>query len=230
MNDPMETTQTHEDLHKALVDRLVANLRPVRRLWPVNARLAAWLFLEAAIVVLVVAYGSREDLSKKIHSLHYVLELAVLAAAGILAAVLALRAAIPGREPTSGELATTLVATAAAILLILAEPMSVDVSISQFIRAGLWCVFCTGALAALPWIALLWAVRRGAPLAVKTTGGFIGAAALLFSFAITRVGCPIDERLHLFTWHLMPAMIGIGLSVLAGTAWLRRTSAIRTPD
>jgi hypothetical protein len=221
----METPQTQEAAREALIDRLVRELQPVRRLWPLNARLAVWLLLEAALLILVVVSGSRSDLAEKIHSLRYVLEVIAFVAAGTLAAILALRAAIPGREATKGELELAVAAAAAAILFVLSEPMTLDVPLGGFIRAGLWCAFCTGSVAAIPWIALLWAVRRGAPMAVATAGGLIGTAAFFFSLAVTRMGCSIDDRVHFFTWHVIPSLVGISLSVLAGIAWLRRKSA-----
>lgn len=222
----METPQTQEAAREALIDRMVRDLRPVRRLWPVNARLAVWLLLEAALLILVVESGSRPDLPEKIHSLRYVLEVTAFVGAGTLAAILALRAAIPGREATKGELELAVAAAAVAILFVFSEPMALDVPLGRFIRAGLWCAFCTGSVAAIPWVALLWAVRRGAPMTVATAGGLIGTAAFSFSLAVTRMGCSIDDRVHFFAGHVIPALVGISLSVLAGIVWLRRKSAL----
>jgi hypothetical protein len=36
-----------------------------------------------------------------------------------------------------------------------------------------------------------------------------------------RLECPIDEPLHILTWHLLPALALIALSTLAGGTWLR---------
>jgi hypothetical protein len=44
---------------------------------------------------------------------------------------------------------------------------------------------------------------------------------MLFSFAIMRIVCPIDEPLHLVTWHLGPAIAATLISTLAGAVWLR---------
>jgi hypothetical protein len=49
----------------------------------------------------------------------------------------------------------------------------------------------------------------------------VGSGALLFTFALMRIGCPIDDELHLLTWHLVPALLLIGLSTIAGAMWLR---------
>ena len=64
-------------------------------------------------------------------------------------------------------------------------------------------------------------------MAVKTSGGLIGAAALLFAFIVTRLGCPIDERLHILTWHVLPMVGGTVLSVLVGVALLPRRGGKR---
>jgi len=207
---------------EALIDRLASNLRPVRRLWPVNARLALWLLLEAVFLALAATVGSRPDLPEKIRSLRYLLEVTAFVSTGTFAAVLALRAAIPGREATKREMELVAATAAVAILFVFSEPMALDVPLGGFIRAGLWCAFCVSSVAAVPWIALLWAVRRGAPTTVATAGGLAGLAAFFFSLAITRLGCPIDDRIHFFIWHVIPSLMGIVLSVLIGIAWLRR--------
>ena len=55
-----------------------------------------------------------------------------------------------------------------------------------------------------------------------------GAAAFLFSFALMRVNCPIDEGLHLFMWHLLPPLIGVVLSAGAGFLLFRKRSTAPT--
>jgi hypothetical protein len=44
---------------------------------------------------------------------------------------------------------------------------------------------------------------------------------MLFSFAVMRIDCPLDEPLHLITWHLMPVVLITLLSAIAGAFWLR---------
>lgn len=212
----------HQALHRTLVDRLVAELRPVRRLWPVGVRLALWVALEAAILIAVAIGAGRRDLALQLRDPLYLLEVGAFIAAAIVAGWLALRAAVPGREATRSELAAALLALALAAALVLGQPAQQDLSLAAFIRSGAACALHTGLLALLPWFALLWAVRRGTPLRAESAGGLIGAAALLFTFAVMRVGCPIDARLHLLVWHLLPALAGIGLSAVAGGLWLRR--------
>ena len=65
----METAQIHLVRYKTLVDSLLANFQPVRRLWPVSARLALWLILEGGIGAVAVLLAPRPDLLMKIQSL-----------------------------------------------------------------------------------------------------------------------------------------------------------------
>jgi hypothetical protein len=214
----------HETRHRALVERLVSQLRPVRRLWPVNVRLAIWIALEAAVLLFVIHQTHRTDLAQQIHNLWFLLGVGGFAVAGTLGGALALRSAIPGREPRTTEFVLLIVLTAASGFVLLHEPIDFGMPIGTFIRQGLPCVFGTLMLAALPLLALFWAVRRGAPLAGGIGGALAGAGAFLFSFGFMRVNCPIDEGLHLFMWHFLPALIGVALSAGAGYLVFRKRS------
>jgi hypothetical protein len=101
--------------------------------------------------------------------------------------------------------------------------------LGNFTRIGLRCAVSTVMFGALPWLALWWLVGRGAPLSGGLSGLFVGAGSLLFSFAVMRIVCPIDDPLHLLMWHLLPAIAVIGLSTLAGAVWLRFRPRTRPP-
>jgi hypothetical protein len=217
----MVAPQSDNVRYDALVDRLLPNFQPAKPVWPVHTRLAIWLTLELSILLVGLA-SHRADLAQKLHSNQYILELGVFIAMGTLAAVLALKTAIPGREAKRSELALLATAALAAIILILREPLSDTVSLAQFIQVGIKCALFTGMFAALPWLGLFWAVRRAAPLAVRTAGGLIGVAAFSFALAVGHLRCPIEDSLHFLIWHMLPGFAGVLLSILAGMGWLRR--------
>src|SRR5262245_41400508 len=100
----METPQVHQVRYNTLVDSLLANFQPVRRLWPVRARLALWLMLAGGIGAAAALLAPRPDLFTKMQSSSYLFELGAFAGASILAAGLALRSAIPGDEATGSEI------------------------------------------------------------------------------------------------------------------------------
>jgi hypothetical protein len=211
---------TYEQRHRELIDRLARELKPVRPLWPVSARLALWLAVEALFVLLVVE-KTTNDFMPKLANPIYLLEVGFFAIAGVVSAALALRAAIPGRGVRKSEIALAAGLVVAGILLLMSQPLHTGLPLNEFIGAGIRCACNTGIIALVPWLALWWAVRRGAPMNGVAEGTLVGTGALLFSFALMRIGCPIDDELHLLTWHLVPALLLIGLSTIAGAMWLR---------
>lgn len=202
--------------YDALVDRLMENFGPARRIWPVNRRLTAWLILQLAILGLVAGAAPRMDLPGQLRNPQYLLQLAAFVVTGAIAAWLALRTAIPSREAKRAELVIIGIAAVIAIFSVRSGPAGVTVPWGQFIRAGSRCLICTTLLAAPPWFVLFWAVRRGAPFAVKTAGGLIGAAAFCFAFTASRLGCAIDSPSHLLVWHVLPIVAGTVVSLRAG--------------
>ena len=223
MSEITESAQTGPDtLHQMLVERLVADLRPVRRLWPLSFRLALWIALEAGVLFFIVTHTHRADLAHQIHNTWYLLSVGGFAVSGVFGASLALRAAIPGREPHVAELVFLLVLSVASTLVLLRAPINANLPISTFIDTGWPCALGILMFASLPWLALSWAVRRGAPLSPGLDGAMIGAAAFLCSFSLMRVNCPIDDGLHLLVWHLLPALAGIALSAFVGSLILKR--------
>ncbi len=212
---------THAERHRLLVEALAAAIRPVRPLWPVRVRLGLWLLLEA-LALLWVATHTGNNVVRKLGHLDYAIEVALFAAAATLAATLALRAAVPGRSTSPREVALAIVlALIGTALMAVGEPMRMGYPLGEFLHVGIGCALETCVLAALPWAALWWAVRRGAPMRAAAAGLLTGAAALLFAFALMRINCPIDEPLHLVTWHLLPVVVLTALSAVAGAAWLR---------
>jgi hypothetical protein len=82
-----------------LIDVLAADATPVRRLRSPAARAACWLLFAAVVMLFVgVAHGVRADLAVKLHQPLFVIGMAAATATGILAAVAALIASVPGRS------------------------------------------------------------------------------------------------------------------------------------
>jgi hypothetical protein len=221
---------THEDHHRALVRRLATEVKPTRRLWSVGVRLGIWILLEVGVLAWVVTHTDN-DFIQKLRQPVYALEILFFAAAAIISATLALRSAIPGRNlrASEGMLAAVLV-LAGATLVAAAEPMNTTNPLGDFVRAGLPCARSTWMFGALPLLLLWWMVRRGASMRGGLSGFLVGAGALFFSFAMMRIACPIDEPLHVLTWHLLPALALIALSTLAGGTWLRLRRRARRAD
>ncbi len=206
-------------VHDTLVARLKADLAPVHPLWSPAARLASWLLLVALVIGVAMAASLRHDLKTLGQPLH-LLELATLLAAATAAASAAFHGAVPGRDGRRMAWLALVLSVASAVLL-LAEP-AVPSSGSPAVQSGLQCALCVTMFGLLPWVAILVAVRRGAPLEARTTGALAGLAAFVVGTAAVRVACPIDDSLHVLAWHMIPVLVWTTLSAALGAVWLAR--------
>lgn len=81
-----------------LIESLVADARPVRRLRPPLVRALGWLLLASLTLALVaVAHGVRPDLAAKMQQPVFVVGVVASLVTGVLAAIAAFVASVPGR-------------------------------------------------------------------------------------------------------------------------------------
>jgi hypothetical protein len=217
----------HEAHHRALVSRLAGEITPRRPLWPVSARLTLWMLIEAGILTWVISHTTNDFVARLTHPA-YSIEIVLFATAAIICAALALKSAIPGRILSAKEITMAAsLAMAGTVVFIMAQPIATSDPLGDFARNGWRCAVDTVLSGTLPWLGLWWLVKRGASMSGWLSGLLAGAGALLFSFAVMRMVCPIDEPLHLLIWHLLPALTVIGLSALAGIKLLRFRPRVR---
>ena len=200
---------------KTLVDSLVADATPVRRMWPTTARLAVWMTAWTAFALAVAASMDWAPLAR-LDSGRLAAELVVALVAVFLWGTLALRAAVPGQTPRGGRIALALVVALMPLLFWQAAPGPEPFS------NGVRCAVRTVALALLPGLAMLWAVRRGAPLAPRRAAALAGGTGLLSAYLLMRLLCSVDQPAHLFVWHVLPIVAGVVLAAAAGGWWLSR--------
>jgi len=211
---------SHEERLRGLVDDLVADLRPVKRIWTPETNLGFWLAVELLVFGLVASLALRMDVMGQLAHPLFLLELALLIAAGGLSAAMALLAAVPGREPSPGAVALAL-GLLAASLVCLHQEMPAAARTLASAPWGMSCALETIGIALVPWATLLFLARRGASLVPVVAGGLAGLAAFLLAAATMRVVCPVDNLWHLVIWHFSPVVIGLGLSSLIGVGLLR---------
>jgi Negative regulator of sigma F len=217
----------HEAHHRALVSRLAGEITLRRPLWPVSARLTLWMLIEVGILAWVISHTTNNFVARLTHPA-YAIEIIFFETAAIICAALALKSAIPGRIVSAKEVTMAAsLAMAGTVVFIIAQPIATSDPLGEFARNGWRCAVDTVLFGTLPWLGLWWLVKRGASMNGWLSGLLAGAGALLFSFAVMRMVCPIDEPLHLLIWHLLPALTVIGLSALAGIKLLRFRPLVR---
>ena len=223
MSAPTSDPRGRRAATEALIAELAGDLRPVRRAWSPRLRFAVWIAAQAAIVLAAAwILGLRPDVGEKIRQPEYAAVLALLFVTGAASALLALLAAVPGREPRRiGALLAPGVAMALLAAAFWDQPAVAEPA-AAFVSHGWPCAARAIAAALVPLVALLAAVARGATFAPGLAGVLAGAAGFLVSAAVLRLACPLDERWHLLVWHLFPVVAGLAASIALGAAWLSR--------
>jgi hypothetical protein len=215
------TSSPTPHIHDALVERLKADLTPVRPLWPPSVRLAAWLVVAGSVIAIAMAVGLRHDLAMQLRQPLYLFELGTLIGASAAAASAALHGAVPGRATRRVEYLALILGVVSGGL-ILSQPPPAAFSVGAFVESGLRCAFYVTMFGLLPWTVILAAVARGAPLEGGATGAWAGGAGFLIGAAAVRVACPIDDSLHVLTWHMAPVVVWATASAGVGAVWLVR--------
>jgi hypothetical protein len=212
------------DATRAVVDRLVRDLAPVRpvRLGRVFA-LCVLVQLVVAAVALAV-YGIRGDLAERIAEPSFLLIALPLALAAPACATIAVRMAVPGHEVRPATLAVLLMLPLViAVVVLVAAPWGTTTSSWSDVIGGCWhCVGITLVSAVAPWLAMLIVVGRLAPLRAARVGVFAGLAAFFVGAFVTELHCPAKDAYHIALSHYLPiALLSIVAALISAPA-LRR--------
>ena len=201
-----------------LIQTLAADARPVRPLANPWARTALWLAVALPYIALVVVVISpRADLATKLTDARFLIEQIAALTTGIAAAIAAFASTIPGYDRK--------------VLLLPALPLALWLgslgegclkTIWEFGLAGLslqpdW--FCLPAImlvGAMPAVAMVIMLRRGAPLFPYLSAGFGAlAAAGLGNFGL-RLFHPQDASLMVLVWQVGSVLILTMIGCCAG--------------
>jgi hypothetical protein len=206
-----------------LVDRLVADVRPVAPIWPPAHRLAVGV-VGGLLVLGVAALASlRADVRSALAAPATLVQLALLALAATAAAGVALRAAVPGSTASTPTRAATALLVIGALAALALQPAHAAPAAAHALPPGPQCALSVLAFAALPAAALFAALRRGTTLHPLAAGAWAGAAACLLGVAATRIACPHEAATHLLAWHTLPVVVGVAAGAALGARLLAAT-------
>lgn len=207
-----------------LVQRLAADLKPVRRLRGVGWRTLLWaVFALSCVAIGVWALGARADLPWKVRDPFYLLKNALLLSIFAASARSAFLLSVPGAERSVAARALPM---AGLLLWVCLNAAGASTEPLPLASPGFPCVLRMAALALPPAVAILLALRRAAPLSPGWTGWFALLSAASLAMLGTQFVCAKDDPLHLFLWHFGPVLA----AALIGS-WghpLRRPSDVRT--
>jgi hypothetical protein len=211
-----------------VIDELVRDARPVRRLWHPTVRLSAWLGVLVATTALVAIAGVRPGVAERLVSPLFLGELVCFGAATVAAARIAIRSAVPGLEDGLGRAFLVPSIVAGAVLSLGQTQLGIGVPPANFVAAGVPCALSTMIIAVVPAWAIVWAVGRGAPFRPAWAGAIGGLAASMWAYVLMQVRCRLDETAHVVVWHGVPVVI-VAAAAAATTVAVARARRARVP-
>lgn len=207
-----------------LIDSLVAHATPVRRLRPPAVRAACWLLLATLILVLATfRHGVRPDLALKLTQPVFATSVAAAVLTGVLAAVAAFMASVPGRSRRW--------------LLLPIPALAIWFStigygcLTDWVRIGpdgisageTASCFATLLIVSVPLLfallVMLRHVARLAPAPVAMCGGLAVAAMTAAALSILH---PLDATAMILMWNIGVAVLFVGIGGrYGGRLWSR---------
>jgi len=209
-----------------LIDELTTNLEPVRRLWKPEARAAAWSAIALVYIVALAVTMARGAVSVDVLAAQFWLPQAAAIAASFVAARAAFVSVLPGyRAHAVAWMALAASLWLGSLTAFARWPIAIDAIASA--RHEWLCVAVIVVGGAPLMGAMVWLLRRGAPLTPVSTM----AAAALAVGAMANVGACLslphaDHAITLF-WHGGVVALLMALAAVAGAlvlSWRRPSS------
>ncbi|EMD84607.1 DUF1109 domain-containing protein [Pacificimonas flava] len=192
----------------SLIDDLAENLVPVRPVQPARGMAIVASAAAATMVLVAMFMGFRSDLFAGSMSAFFFITNGMIGLFGIAATLTVVRMANP--RVGGGNIG---VAWAAGMLFVLpASLLAVYGPTAMLGRVGsdphgIDCFLVSACAGSLTFAALVFWLRRGAPVSLRSAGQWTGAAAGAVGSFAYGLACPFDSIAHLGVWHLAPLLL-----------------------
>ena len=207
-----------------LVRVLSTNHEPVKSGRLRNA-LAAALVIGgvAALCLMLATVGPRPDIATGAHLSFLAFKLAFTVSVVAIGAVFLLRSMFPGR-PESRKFVVIFLPLAAIAVIGVTALLLTDMRDwgGMLIGTG-WaaCLICIPFFAVIPFGALVWALRKGAPTHLRRTGAAVGLVAGALGAAAYAFHCPDDSLPFVAIWYGGPVVALAIVGAILGHRLLR---------
>jgi len=207
-----------------LIDLLSTNVEPVKSGYIKKTLVFALLIGGvAAFCVMLTTVGLRSQTSDRLHPGYLVLKLLFTISLVGLGATLLARLMRPGQSDrkqfTLIVVPFLMIAGAGMIALAFGEPMAWGRML--FGMHWVTCLLCIPLFAVVPFAALVWALRRGAPTNLTQTGAIAGLVAGALGATAYAFHCPDDSVPYIAIWYgTLVALCGM-IGAILGPRLLR---------
>lgn len=207
-----------------LIDRLAADLKPVRRLMNPTERAALWTALAlVAVAIGVVYFGVRHDIATAWTNPGLLARLVLLAATMWLSIVAAFRLSVPGGETRAFARWWPLVCLGVLAAVSAGEVVAAWLVGDPGSPLRSWtCVRKVAFVGAVPAIVSITLISRGFAIEPRWTA-MLGVLAAGAAGALTsELACPIHAPMHVMLWHITPVVVSTAIGALVGTLVVER--------
>ena len=175
-----------------------------------------------SLTIYILMLGPRPDMAAASETMRFWMKCVDSVAFALPTLLLTLRLARPDAKPRALALwllAPFILLAAGVVVELLVVPRSEWMSRLMGATA-LHCTITIPMLAAPILVALIVALRPGAPLYPGLTGAMAGAAAAGVGALVYASSCPGDSPLFVATWYPLATLICVGVGALAGRRFL----------
>ena len=207
-----------------LIDRLAADVAPVRRLFSPTERAALWTALALVSVALgVVYFGVRHDIATAWANPGLLARLALLATMMWLSVVAAFRLSVPGGETHAFARWWPLMLLGVLVAFSAAEVVAAWLVGDPGSPLRSWtCVRKVAFVGVVPAIVSVTLISRGYAIEPRWTA-LLGVLAAGAAGALTsELACPIQAPMHIMLWHIAPVVVSTAVGALVGTLVVER--------
>jgi hypothetical protein len=206
-------------------DDLISALAADREMSGPNVQRAGGIALAAGVavslLVFLLIFGVRLDIAAALQTWRFDLKLAIIAVAVVAAMVDCIRSTRPEPRPAPALSLIAMGLLTVAVVLELASVPMADWQSSLLGSNAVMCLVSIPFLSLAPLIALLVALRSGAPVSPMRAGVAIGVLAAACGAALYATHCDDDSPLFVATWYLLAAVPVIGLGAAVGSRVLK---------
>jgi hypothetical protein len=193
---------------------------------PTPGRTLAVALLTGALVgavVFAVLLGPRPDIAESVHQWRFLFKFAVTGALAAAAVAICARLMLPVVSvQTRAWLLSAPLAVVLAGLAVELASVPQDAWGARLIGVNwLFCLVSIPTIAAAPLVAVLLALRRGAPSRPALAGAVAGLSAGAIAAVFYALHCPDDSPLFVATWYTLAIGLVTAAGAFAGRRFLR---------
>lgn len=207
-----------------LIDMLSTNLEPVKRGHLIKTLAVALLVGgAAAFCVMLTTVGLRTDANGGLQLGSLLVKLLfTLTLIGVGSAMLA-KLICPGQNARNLNVLVLLAFATIGVTGIVALVAQPSMAWAHMVMGTQWwmCTFCIPGFAIIPFAALIWALRQGAPTNLRRTGAVAGLVAGALGAVAYAFHCPDDSIPFIALWYGAMVALCAGFGAVIGPRVLR---------